>query len=1467
MRLLTVIATHTYAVVESFVRMMNDRPATWLPSTISSRASQADEDSGMFNRQIINGTILVVIAVGLVFGISGTGRWRGVSIAGSKDSFNSSKLDHASKQSRDGALRSLPGEVAGGGDFAAQLNTDGTLRPGSKGSFRTAGYVMSLTESGAPRFVQSSPSCLGWDTQFGLTNGPNSEVFAITVVGNLLYVGGSFIAIGGIPANRIARYDMLNGSWSSLGTGGGNGVNDNVMALSVIGSSLYVGGFFTAANLGAISGNNAGGSVIAANRIARYDTLNGGWSAIGTGGGNGLNDLVFDLAVIGNDLYVGGTFAAANEGGTTVPANGVARLNTLTGSWSKVGSGSGSGVDGVVLVLTVIGTDLYAGGRFSTANYGGVPVSANNISRFNSTTSTWSPLGTPTENGVDNEVKAFAVIGGNLYIGGRFRTASSGATLIVANYLARYSPGSNTWSSLGNGGGNGVNADVYSLAIIGTDLIVGGDFTSANVGALPLTVSRIVRFNTTISTWSSIGAGAGGKSIAGPVYRMLTIDTDLYLGGNFSVANDNGSTIFANNLVRYSFGSGNWSTLVTSAGNGANSEIYALTKIGSSVYIGGRFTSIGGISANYVARYDTLSGIWSSLGSGGGNGVNEVVLDLFPLGTDLYVGGGFTSANVGGTSASAIPAGYIAKYNTVTGVWSSLGSGSGNGVNDSVYAIAALGTDLYIGGGFTSANTGGITVSVNRLARYNLATNNWSAVGSGGGNGANEYVFALATLGSDLYAGGIFTAVNEGGTAITANGIARFNTTSSVWSPLGTSGGNGVDEVVSALAVIGTDLYVGGIFSKANFATSGTTSVAARNLARFNTLSSAWSSLGSSGGNGVEDNGVSALTVIGTDLYAGGYFTRANLDGPLVLTNRVGKYSPATGMWSGLVDEKGGNGVDYNVYALVGLDTTVFVGGGFSTAGDNKISTNIARYCPNSVPTIIGATKSVRQGAAATRVQIATVGDLDQPAGTLSVKAQSGTGSGVTLSGIEIDSEGNVTASLQASCNATSSTFTVSTTDSFNEVASATLTVDVTSNNAPTLSFGQSQLVALGAGMTVSPITGPTDDGSISTVAVQSKGSFTGTVTVNDAGVVSIGSAGPTGTHIITIRATDNCGLFTDASFQLNVAVPTIQITSLTPDRVIAGGASFALSVSGSGFVSGVSLRVNGSIRPTVLISSTRLTGTVSAADIATAGFLSVTVGSNTTLPSNSVNLPVYDRVTSTTATSYSIGEAAPDSIVAAFAPRLATGVELSTTIPLPTVLRGTRISIRDSAGDIRDQPLFFVSPQQVNYLLHPRTALGVATVTVYIDNAIVALGEIQVVKISPGIFTQNSSGEGVPAAYALRVSGGKVSGVPILDYDQSQSRWVPVPIDLGPATDEVYLVLFGSGIRSATGISNITARLGALNIPVLYIGADANYVGLDQMNLGPIPRTLTGAGLINLTITVDGKSVNPGKTIQLRIK
>lgn len=81
------------------------------------------------------------------------------------------------------------------------------------------------------------------------------------------YVGGDFTVIGGIVANRIAKWDGT--SWSALGGGITQVPNSRVYALALIGNDLYAGGSFT----------NAGG--VAATNIAKWDGTN--WTAVGPG--------------------------------------------------------------------------------------------------------------------------------------------------------------------------------------------------------------------------------------------------------------------------------------------------------------------------------------------------------------------------------------------------------------------------------------------------------------------------------------------------------------------------------------------------------------------------------------------------------------------------------------------------------------------------------------------------------------------------------------------------------------------------------------------------------------------------------------------------------------------------------------------------------------------------------------------------------------------------------------------------------------------------------------------------------------------------------------------------------------------------------------------------------------------------------------------------------------------------------
>ena len=661
---------------------------------------------------------------------------------------------------------------------------------GAEGEY-TIGFASSGLTGVTTHAISLVDSCELFVQETFLQNGVDGQVNALATLNGKLYVGGWFTTAGEARANYVAAWDPATSTWSSLGTGIANGVDNGVYALAALDGKLYVGGWFT----------TAGG--LPANHVAAWDPATSTWSRLGTLIENGVDDDVLALAALDGKLYVGGYFSTA---GGSVTANAVAAWEPATSTWSRLGTRSENGIDWTsissgVLALTALDGKLYVGGNFTSVGGG---VTANSVAVWEPATSTWSSLGTGSANGVSGGggyggtyVNALAALDGKLYVGGDFTTAG-GAT---ANNVAAWDPATSTWSSLGTGSANGVNGEVNALAALDGKLYVGGEFTTAG-GA---TANYVAVWDPTTSTWSSLGSGSangvdGGIQVNTAVMALAALDGKLYVGGDFITAG--GAT--AINVADWETATSTWSSFGTGIANGVDDEVNALAALDGTLYVGGDFTTAGGLPANRVAVWDPTTSTWSSLGMGSANGVGgggNSVYALAALDGTLYVGGDFTTA--GGATAN-----YVAAWDPATSTWSSLGTGSANGVDDEVNALAALDGKLYVGGWFTTA--GGATAK--GVAVWDPTTSAWSSLETGSANGVGSGgISALAALDGKLYVGGQFTTAG----GATARNVAVWDPTTSTWSSLGMLIENGVGGTVDALAALDGKLYVGGWFTTA----------------------------------------------------------------------------------------------------------------------------------------------------------------------------------------------------------------------------------------------------------------------------------------------------------------------------------------------------------------------------------------------------------------------------------------------------------------------------------------------------------------------------------------------------------------------------------------------------------------------------------------------------------------------------
>jgi hypothetical protein len=525
--------------------------------------------------------------------------------------------------------------------------------------------------------------------------------------------------------------------------------------------------------------------------------------------------------------------------------------------WLSLGTtGGGVSIDatrpGTVRAITVDSNgDLYVGGSFSYA--GGVP--AKNIAKWDGTR--WSALG----EGVGGGVLALEIdLAGNVIAGGSFTTAGGTGS----NNIAKWD--GSAWSALGEGMNGAVNAlEVSQLGHV----YAGGNFTTAD--GQP--ANHIASWNG--ASWSPLGAGMNAA------VSSLNEDPDLFLyaGGAFTTAG--GAP--ANHVAKWNprFGMQEWTSLGTGIDGGPGAVNALSLDLDRNLYVGGNFTSAGGVAVSHIAKWNGTS--WTASFPGVNGTITSLAMDA--LG-QVHATGFFTAA--GGIAAKG-----VAKWNGAA--WSPLGGGIDGSPGTSIPWVLATNStgQVFLGGQISSV--GGVVV--NGLAVWK--TNTWSTVGAG----PDLPVHALAfDSNENLYIGGGFTKIGDA----PANRIARWD--GNTWSTLGT----GMNGTVHALAVDSNDnVYAAGAFTTA-------AGKSAQQIAVFD--GTTWSSL-KGGLNGT----VFALAVDAADnLYAAGQFSRA--DG-LPGHERIAR-------WNGSAWEKVGIGTNGPIRALA-IDPAgiVYAGGEFTMAG------------------------------------------------------------------------------------------------------------------------------------------------------------------------------------------------------------------------------------------------------------------------------------------------------------------------------------------------------------------------------------------------------------------------------------------------------------------------------------------------------------------------------------------------------
>jgi hypothetical protein len=538
------------------------------------------------------------------------------------------------------------------------------------------------------------------------------------------------------------------------------------------------------------------------------------------------NNVVYAMAITSSRLYFGGYFGEVNG----VDQQKIASIDLTTDTLLDWNPKPDSPVDllgeiindAYINALAVSGDTVYAGGSFTSVGNPSVTKTSLVAIGSNGIPTSWNPALNNT-NDVNNlsTVNALAVVGNLIYVGGIF-TAVNGSTR--SNIAAIGTDGTlSTWAPAIDNPDH--SASVRTLAVSGTTAYVGGLFTtvdsSIRTNAAAIVAASDDPVTPSVTTWA--------PQPDQPINAIAINGSSVFVGGEFSTL---GGKSRLNLAAFNSDGTiSNWNPGADNAGNTAN--IQAITVSGSTVYIGGSFTYINTTTLrNNLAAVD-LSGTPTSWDPN----ADDTVRTLFVLGSRIYAGGDFTHMGESGRS-------HVAAIKSDGTLWD-----WNPGTDRPVYSIVGEGNNVYLGGAFTTV----ASAPRNHLAGVDLSGTvlTWNP-------NANDAVFSLQFLNSSIYAAGAFTAV--GSSPSSRGRFAEIGLDGALkgWSP-------SADNTVLSLLVSGSTIYAAGNFSTINGFP--------RNHLALLGINGAVGNWDPSADNDTHNASVYSLAVSGSTLYAGGGFT------------------------------------------------------------------------------------------------------------------------------------------------------------------------------------------------------------------------------------------------------------------------------------------------------------------------------------------------------------------------------------------------------------------------------------------------------------------------------------------------------------------------------------------------------------------------------------------------------------------